>query len=281
MRKAGTTIALVGARGGAGKTTLAAALAVTAPSAVVMADCNLEAPDLALFFPTEVIAQRPLEGMQCAVIDPAVCVECLSCVENCRFGAIAYRDGRFVVDPTVCSGCGLCLRVCPVSAPAMQSRIAGDLCLSRTPHGLLSHARLGPGFCTSGALVSAVREQALAELSRDQVLLVDAPAGTDGAFAAATAGADVFLVVTEPGRTAVRDLERMVSALSGHPGRVLVVVNGSTLNPKVVEEVRAFCRSEGLAIAGLIPFDEEVCRGRIPAEAAREIRSRIGEAISL
>ncbi len=277
MRKAGMTIALVSTRDGTGKTTLAAALAQAAPSAVVLADCNLETPDLALFFPTELLAQKPLEATPCAFIDPAVCVECLSCVENCRFGAIAYREGRFVVDPAACSGCGLCLRVCPVSAPTMQPRIVGHLCLSKTPQGLLSHGRLIPAFRTSGTLAAAVREQAFSELQQDQILLVDAPAWTGEAFAAAVAGADVLLAVAEPGRTAVRDLKKMFSALAGHTGRVLVVINKSTLSPHGAEDVRSFCRSEGIAIVGEMPFDEDIYRGRIPAQIARKVWSRIRE----
>ncbi|WP_301663601.1 4Fe-4S binding protein [Methanoculleus frigidifontis] len=270
------TIAVVSAKGGAGRTTLAAALARAAPSPMVMADCSLEVPDLALIFPTEVLARRPLESIPCAVIDPTVCVECLSCMENCRFGAIAYREGRFVVDPAACTGCGLCLRVCPVSATGMAPRTVGDLCLSRTPHGLLSHARLRPGFCTSGTLVAAVRGQARAAAEAARILLIDAPAGTGEAFAAAVAGAEILLVVAEPDRTAVRDLARMHAACAGHPGRVLVVINRSTLNPETAEEVRTFCRKEGLPLAGEIPFDEEIYRGRIPAEAARKVWERLG-----
>ncbi len=251
-------IAVVSGKGGTGKTTLTAALAALAPSPVVMADCNLESSNLALLLPTGTVSKRPLTGRPCAVIDTDTCVECLSCVEHCAFGAISYRAGRFVVSPVACEGCGLCTRVCPASAPRMEPWFVGDLCLAETPYGLLSHARLLPGYSTNGFLVAEVKRQAREAAGEEPLLLVDGPPGTGGALLAAVAGADLILVVTEPSAAGIRDLERVVAACRDVGGVIGVVIGRAGQDLKKTDDIRRFCRDEGIDVFGEVPIDGAV-----------------------
>lgn len=260
-------IAVVSGKGGTGRTTLTAALAGLAPPPVVMADCNLESPNLDLFLSTALVSRRPLPGTPCAVIDAGTCVECLSCVEHCVFGAISYREGRFTVNPAACEGCGLCMKVCPVSAPRMEPRTVGELCLSETPYGLLSHARLFPGYSANGSLVAEVMRQAREAAGEEPLLLVDGPPGTGRALLAAVAGADLILVVTEPTAAGIRGLRRVVAACRDVGGAIGVVIGRSTRSPEMTGAIRRLCRDEGIGILGEVPFDDAAAAGFNPSAA--------------
>ena len=51
-----------------------------------------------------------------AVLDPADCVACGSCVDVCPREAIHIHQGSFGrIDVSRCVGCGRCVRECPAS----------------------------------------------------------------------------------------------------------------------------------------------------------------------
>ena len=51
-----------------------------------------------------------------AVIDPALCAGCGTCIERCQVHAIHEEDGMSVVDGARCIGCGLCVSSCPTES---------------------------------------------------------------------------------------------------------------------------------------------------------------------
>jgi ferredoxin len=57
-----------------------------------------------------------------AVIDPALCADCGTCVERCQVGAIAEGAGFSVVDPERCIGCGLCVSGCPNEVARLERK---------------------------------------------------------------------------------------------------------------------------------------------------------------
>jgi Na+-translocating ferredoxin:NAD+ oxidoreductase subunit B len=54
-----------------------------------------------------------------AVIDPALCAGCGTCVERCQVHAIHEEDGVSVVVRERCIGCGLCVTGCPDGVPQL------------------------------------------------------------------------------------------------------------------------------------------------------------------
>ena len=88
-------ITIISGKGGTGKTTLTAALGVLAPE-VVLADCDVDAPDLHILADPEVELREVFAGGVKARIEPSACNSCGKCLEHCRFEAIT---DEFAVDP--------------------------------------------------------------------------------------------------------------------------------------------------------------------------------------
>jgi heterodisulfide reductase subunit A-like polyferredoxin len=55
-----------------------------------------------------------------AVVDPAKCTGCETCVDSCPLDAIAMKDGLAAVDADTCGDCGACVDVCPVEAISLS-----------------------------------------------------------------------------------------------------------------------------------------------------------------
>jgi MinD superfamily P-loop ATPase len=251
-------LVVISGKGGTGKTTILASFAALAGRSV-LADCDVDAPDLYLLLHPEVSHQEEFRAGQRAVIDQERCTRCGRCWEVCRFGAI-LPDYR--VEPLDCEGCGACRVVCPVEAVTLQERVAGDWFRGQTEYGPMVYARLRPAEENSGKLVVLVRREARAWAERDGIglLLTDGPPGIGCPVIASLGNADLALVVTEPTPSGVHDLERALSLCRHFRVPAMVCVNKFDLNPGLERQVRDFCADSQIAVAESIPFDESVPR---------------------
>jgi ferredoxin len=68
------------------------------------------------------IAESVAHANYYAVIDPALCAGCGTCLERCQVHAIHDEDGVSVVDRAHCIGCGLCVTGCPDDVPRLIRR---------------------------------------------------------------------------------------------------------------------------------------------------------------
>ncbi len=62
-----------------------------------------------------------------AVIDPALCAGCGTCIERCQVHAVHDEDGVSVVAREKCIGCGLCVTGCPDSVPQLLRRPEAEM----------------------------------------------------------------------------------------------------------------------------------------------------------
>jgi MinD superfamily P-loop ATPase len=154
-------LAVISGKGGTGKTMVTAALSRLLKGSLVLADCDVDAANLELLLRPGLIRTDPFMGMKAAVIDPALCVQCGACEENCRFDAVERDGDTYRISPLRCEGCAVCTVVCAASAVSMQLRQTGEIKYSETLRGHLVHARLVPGAGNSGLLVHAVKKTAL------------------------------------------------------------------------------------------------------------------------
>ncbi len=278
-------LVILSGKGGTGKTSVAASLAVLAREAVV-ADCDVDAADLHLVLSPAVRERHEFRAGHEAVVRPELCLRCGSCRAHCRFDAVrAPRAGNgetaYAVDPLACEGCGVCARLCPEKAIEMRERVCGEWMVSDTRCGPLVHARLAPAAENSGKLVATVRREArrLAEATGRPLVLVDGPPGIGCPVIASVTGADRLLLVTEPTVSGEHDLLRVL-ALARHFGvPAAVCVNKWDLNRAATERIEAAARGAGATVAGRIRYDQGVTSAQIEARAVVETGAPAGEDI--
>jgi MinD superfamily P-loop ATPase len=265
-------ITVLSGKGGTGKTTITASFAVLAKNTVV-ADCDVDAPDLHMLLHPEIIKTQEFKGSKLAVIDKTKCVECGLCREKCRFDAITED---FTVDPISCEGCGVCTIICPVNAIKLTERISGHAYISKTKYGFMAHAMLSPSESNSGKLVTLVRQNAriLAEKENSNLIIIDGPPGIGCPVIASVTGIDAGLVVTEPTMSGIHDFERALQLLKHFNVQPFVCVNMYDINKDNTEKIVGFCEENGIKAVGKITFNpiitEAMVNGKPIVEYAPE-----------
>lgn len=271
-------ITVLSGKGGTGKTSVTASLAVLTKS-TVMTDCDVDAPDLHMLLKPEVLETQEFKASRVAVIDQEKCVQCDKCEEHCRFGAI----NKHTIDPVLCEGCGVCAYICPVAAIELEKRVSGYAFISKTNYGPMSHALLNPGEENSGKLVALVRQNAkkVAEKENCELIINDGPPGIGCPVIASLGGVDIGLIVVEPTLSGIHDMERALSLLNHFKISALVCVNKYDINEENTERIVKFCVSNGVKVVGKIPFDQIVTEAMVAGKPIIEYapESRVAQAI--
>ena len=272
-------LTILSGKGGTGKTSITACFTVLAKNAVV-ADCDVDAPDLHMLLHPEVIKAQEFMGSKVAVIDKAKCIECGLCRKKCNFGAIT-RD--LEVDTIACEGCGVCAIACPVGAVALAPRVSGSAFISKTKYGFMSHALLFPGESNSGKLVTLVRQNAkiLAEKENCDLVIIDGSPGIGCPVIASITGVDAALVVTEPTISGIHDLERVLKLLDQFNVAPRVCINMYDVNTGNTNKILSFCKENGIELVGIIPFSPEVTQAMVNGKTIVEysLESSVAEEI--
>lgn len=254
-------IVVASGKGGTGKTTIAASLALSQAgggSALppIFVDCDVEAPNAHLFLKPRLEQSQPV-GILIPVVDEARCTHCGKCAEACAYHAIAVLGQKTLVFPQLCHGCGSCTSLCPEKAISETPDPIGV-----TERGL---ARQGIDF-RRGVLdigkpmaVPIIRElQRQVDPKPGQPVILDAPPGTSCPVVASMRGADYLLLVTEATPFGLHDLRlaAQVAKELGLPAGVIVNRVGGSF-----PDLDLFCRSEELPILMRIPFERAIAEG--------------------
>ena len=263
-------LVILSGKGGTGKTSVAAALADLASREMplVLADADVDAANLELVVRPTRLEEHAFFGGQSAVIDAGRCTGCGRCAELCRYDGIRVAEGMYSVDPLACEGCAACFYGCPAQAIELHERQAGLWFRSDTRFGPLFHARLFAAQENSGKLVTTVKGQAraLAQQAGAALLLVDGPPGIGCPVIAASAGADLALLVTEPTASGAHDLERVLAMLDLLHAPALVCINKSDINPTQAREIASYCAARNVAVVGQLHYDDTVTIAMVHGE---------------
>lgn len=250
-------IVVLSGKGGTGKTSLTAAWAVLGGADLVLADCDVDAADLHLLLQPDFAHAEAFHAGELASIEPDACGGCGRCREVCRFGAITVTDGVHAVDPLACEGCGYCARVCPDGAVINRVRRVGECYRSTTRTGaVMAHARLDIGAENSGKLVARVKRDArsAAAAAGRPLVLVDGSPGVGCPVVSSLTGASLAVLVTEPTRSGLHDLERVLALVRSFDIPAVCILNKADLNDEVRGELRAFLDSAGVPMLVEIPY---------------------------
>ena len=246
-------ISVLSGKGGTGKTTVVAALSELAKN-IIKVDCDVDAPNLYLFYKGIDIEKENFFGGKKAKINKSLCIQCEICEEVCKFGAI--RNGS--IDPFGCEGCGACTLVCPQHAIKLTDEKAADTFITETEKGIISRAMMGIGSDGSGKLVTELRKNAKRFMERDRIVILDGSPGIGCSVIASITDTDIALIVTEPTKSGLDDLKRIFE-LAGHfETQVMICVNKYDINLDMTSQIENFAREKKLIVVGKIPFDKLV-----------------------
>lgn len=261
---------VISGKGGTGKTSIVGAFAALA-SGKVLADCDVDAADLHLLLHPDVEATHEFRASRVARVDRGLCIQCGLCAAACRFGAVSSSPTPSI-DAIACEGCGVCAHICPQGAVYMEEVLSGHWFVSKTDYGPMVHARLGPAQENSGRLVAKVRQAArgIAEQAGLDLIITDGPPGIGCPVLSALTDTDLALIVAEPTVAGVHDLARVVDTARHFGAPVAVCINKHDLNNAGTDEIRQYCRREGLPIAGVIPFDRGIVEALVRGQPATE-----------
>jgi MinD superfamily P-loop ATPase len=266
-------LVILSGKGGTGKTSLAAAFAHLAqdghfPIPAVLADADVDAPNLELVLRPKRMETHDFIGGSKAVIDPERCSACGACEQVCRFDAIQSTMDGYNVDPIACDGCAACVYQCPEGAIRMEPQMVGRWYQSESRYGPLFHADLFPAQENSGKLVTLVKQNARLYAMDHEVpiMIVDGPPGIGCPVIAAAAGVDFAIIVTEPTIAGVHDLKRILQTTRHFRIPTLIVINKADLFPQGVADIEAVSTELGVEVIGQIPFDPAVTEAMVNGE---------------
>ena len=246
-----TRIVVASGKGGTGKTLVAAnmAWAVSEQQTITLVDCDVEEPNVHLFFPSE--------GTQVPVcqtipkIDAEKCTNCGACGEFCQYGALLITPEKVIVNPSLCHACGGCRLVCPEDAITEVPREIGTVTTSKPSDSLtLITGRLKEGEVAAPPVISATKDAA----STNGDVIIDGPPGTSCPVIETMEDTDVCIMVTEPTPFGLHDLKLAVGVAKQFKIPSLVVINRSDGSDT---DILSFCNEEEIPIVLKIPFSRE------------------------
>lgn len=248
-------LVVLSGKGGTGKTTIATALAELAKD-VIRVDCDVDAPNLYLFYKGKDIEKSEFIGGKKAILDESICIECGKCETICRFEAIE----NFKINPFHCEGCGACTLVCPVNAITLQDEKTADTFITELDKGIISRAEMEIGSDGSGKLITQLRKNSKKFNQHDKLTIIDGSPGIGCAVIASITGSDRVLVVTEPTKSGLEDLIRVVELCEHFGVFTMVCINKYDINENVATEIENFAASKDIKLVGKIPFDDTVMK---------------------
>lgn len=261
-------VSIVSGKGGTGKTTLSAAFSYLAQNALI-ADCDVDAPNLHLILKPDIVKKFDYFGSKKAFLKQDLCVQCGLCFNICRFEAIEFKDNSYKVKDYACEGCGACTIVCPTKALSLEKKLNGEFFESTTKFGYMAHALLNPGEETSGGLISEVRKlsMSIAYQKKIPLIIIDGAPGIACPATSSIVGSKYVIVVSEPTMSGLHDLKRMVDTVKHFKIPLGIVINKYDINENQSDAICHYAKEEKIEIIGKIPYDNAIVRATQQAES--------------
>ncbi len=275
-------IVVISGKGGTGKTSITASLAVLGDKDVVLADCDVDAADMHLLLDPDFEHKEKFYSGKIAEIIQDDCIKCGKCKDVCRFDAVPVINEKYVIDELNCEGCEYCAYVCPTNAIVMNDNLAGDFYISKTRlNNTLVHAKLAIAADNSGKLVTKVRTEAkkIAEENDIPYLIVDGSPGIGCPVVASVTGSNLVVIVTEPTVSGLHDMSRVAELIRKFGIKSVCLINKADLNTDITIQIKKFLDKYEIPLIAEIPYDlvfaDAILAGKTVVEYSNGEVSRI------
>jgi len=243
-------ISVASGKGGTGKTTVAANLALSLGKKIQFLDCDVEEPNAHIFLKPEITHAQSI-GVPIPQVDEEKCTYCGKCAQVCLYNAIAVVKKNVLVFPELCHGCGGCTLLCPEKAIKEVNKPIGVVEEGKANSIQFVQGKLNIGEMMAPPLIRAVKKAA----NSNQITIIDVPPGTSCPVIEAVKDSDFCILVTEPTPFGLNDLILAVEVLKKLKIPFGVVINRADVGDKKVDE---YCQKEKIPILMRIPMDREI-----------------------
>lgn len=248
-------IVVLSGKGGTGKTTIATAISELEKD-IVKIDCDVDAPNLYLFYKGNNIISKDFYGSKIAEINHSLCTKCGRCEEVCKFDAIIDNN----IDKYSCEGCGTCVVVCSKNAVRLKEQKSAKTYITKTAEDIISRAEMDIGSEGSGKLIAELRENAKEYSNENTLTIIDGSPGIGCSVISSITGSDMALIVTEPTKSGLEDLKRVVDLCNHFRVKIKVCINKYDINLDMSKIIEKFCIGKDINVVGKIPFDDTVIK---------------------
>lgn len=244
-------IAVASGKGGTGKTTIAAGLALSVNNSVYI-DCDVEEPNGHILLKPEFQTEENIYK-KIPRVDYNKCTFCGKCSEVCEFNALMILKDEVLLFKELCHSCGACEYFCPEKA---ITEIDEKIGVMRT--GIVAEANIQftDGLLTIGEMAAApLINKVKKNIDREKINIVDSPPGTSCSMVETVRESDFCILVSEPTPFGLNDLKLAVNAL-----RILGVPFGVIINKhddKFID-LPNYCDKENIDVLMKIPFSKKI-----------------------
>jgi len=257
------TITILSGKGGVGKSSLTASLAVllARKQSIVAVDCDVDAPNLALVLGLKKFKEKKkISTNEKARLISMKGINPRKCISVCNFGAISYdkKKKKIVFNRFLCEGCGSCQLLYPKNIKLEKVQNA-EFGIGKTDYAFsIVSGQLKMGESGSGKIVTEIKNKAeqIAKKEKAELILVDSSPGIGCPVIASIQGSDYVIAITEPSPAALADLQRALKVVEHFRIPYGLVINKWDINKAFTGKIESFAKKYGIPILGRMPYDK-------------------------
>jgi len=255
-------ISIASGKGGTGKTMVAVNLAAAVsrehlPS-IFFLDCDVEAPNAALFLHPQFNSSVDVNNLV-PHIDEEKCNLCGLCVKNCQFNALVAAHSKILFFPDLCHSCGGCTLICPQDAITESPARIGIIQSGSSDHISFFQGEMDIGHPSPVGVIQQMFELQRQVITKQKIrflTLVDSPPGVSCPVVASSQGSDFVILVTEPTPFGLHDLRLAVQLMRDELHIPFgVVINKNDPQVKIIDD---YCTEQNIPILQRIPFSRQI-----------------------
>ena len=221
-------------------------------------DCDVEAPNAALFLHPQFNSSVEVVNLV-PQIDEEKCILCGLCVQNCQFNALVASHSKILFFPDLCHSCGGCTLTCPQEAITETPSRIGIIQSGTSDHISFFQGELDIGHPSPVGVIQQmfeIRQKARTDPHENSITIIDSPPGVSCPVVASTQNSDFVILVTEPTPFGLHDLRQAVQLMRDELHIPFgVVVNKFDPQVKIINE---YCAEQSIPILQRIPFSRQI-----------------------